>query len=129
VETPFDRAKLENLEYESLLPIYELKLEEEPEDIPTIYWLGHAYTRVGRYEDGLRMDVRLSRLMPDDPTVQYNLGCSLALTGRRDEAFETLGRAVRLGYRDAEHMVADADLASIRDDDRFRELLSRVRDQ
>ncbi|MEN8151444.1 MAG: hypothetical protein ABFS86_16630 [Planctomycetota bacterium] len=125
---PFDRTKLETLEYESLIPLYELRLQEEADDIPAIYWLGHAYTRVGRCEDGLSMDLRLSRLMPDDPTVQYNLGCSFALTGRADEAFETLSRAVSLGYRDVELLIADADLDSIRDDDRFGELLGRLRD-
>ena len=128
-DLPFDRAKLESLEFEALIPLYELRLESEPEDIGAIYWLGHAYTQMGRYEDGLAQDLRLSGLMPDDPTVHYNLGCSLALTGKVEEAFETLRRAVSLGYRDAEHLIADADLDSIRDDDRYRDLLELLRDQ
>lgn len=124
---PIDREKLEGLEYEALIPLYEIRLESEPDDIPAIYWLGHAYTRTGRHEEGLDMDIRLSRLMPDDPTVHYNLGCSFALTGKSEEALDTLARAVELGYRDAEHMIADADLEAVRADDRFRALLEQIR--
>ena len=88
--------------------------------------MGYAYTHVGRYEDGLRLDRRLSRLMPDDRMVHYNLACSLALLGRADEAFEVLARAVELGYDDPDHLRVDPDLDSIRDDGRFSALLARL---
>jgi tetratricopeptide (TPR) repeat protein len=123
-----DPAKLAHLEYESLIPLYELRIEEEPEDIQAMHWLGYAYTHVGRYEDGLDLDRRLCRLLPEDGMVRYNLACSLSLLGRVDEAFDVLYRAVDLGYDDAEHLRADPDLASVRRDDRFPELLKRIRD-
>jgi len=128
-ESPIDVSKLEHFEYEALIPLYELRIEDAPEDIQAIHWLGYAYTHVGRYEDGLELDRRLSRLMPDDRMVHYNLACSLALLGRIDEAFDTLYHAVDLGYGDAEHLEADSDLDSIRRDDRYPDLLARIRDR
>jgi tetratricopeptide (TPR) repeat protein len=89
--------------------------------------LGDLYTKVGRFEDGLDVDLTLTRSYPDDPYVWYNLGCSYALTGQRDEAFVALGRAVDLGYADFEWFMKDDNLGSIRSDLRFLALLLRMR--
>ncbi len=43
--------------------------------------LGHLYTHVGRYEEGLKVDRDLTRMRPEDPLNWYNLACSCALTG------------------------------------------------
>jgi len=88
--------------------------------------LGHLYTRLGRVEQGLAVDRELARRLPQDATVRYNLGCSLALGGDIDGAFAELARAVELGYGDAEHLRADEDLAALREDPRFGQLLERL---
>ena len=72
------------------------------------------------------MDERLTGLVPEDPVARYNLACSFALVGRRDEALQALGRAIELGYREPEHMAADPDLESIRDDPRFAKLVDEL---
>jgi Flp pilus assembly protein TadD len=97
-----------------------------PEDADVLKALGDLYTRVGQYEKGLEVDRKLVRLCPPDPLVWYNLGCSLALLQRRAEALEALSRAVRLGYRDHKWMSEDDDLAALRDDRAFRELLNKI---
>jgi tetratricopeptide (TPR) repeat protein len=125
-ESPIEHPSLELLEYSALLPLYESAVEEDPEDLPALYWLGHAYTSLGRYEEGLEVDIRLTDLRPDDATARYNLGCSFALLGRAEEAFETLERAIDLGYREPDHMRGDPDLASIREDPRFVAMLERL---
>ena len=45
--------------------------------------LGGLYTKAGRIVDGLRMDRKLVRLEPANPTAHYNLACSLALCKKR----------------------------------------------
>ena len=85
--------------------------------------LADLYTRVGRYEDGLALDLKLSELNPREPLVWYNLACSLALLDRRDESLDALARAVKLGYDDFEWMRRDSDLRSLRDDQRFQAIL------
>ena len=70
------------------------------------------------------VDRRLVALLPDDPSVRYNLACSLALTGAREAALDALGEAIQRGYDDPEHLSADDDLASLRDEPRFVALLA-----
>ena len=79
---------------------------------------------MGRYEAGLEIDRELARVCPADPLSWYNLGCSLALVGRKDEAFDALSKAVEMGYDDYDWMRRDQDLSSLWDDPRFESLLS-----
>ena len=90
--------------------------------------LAQALTEVGALEDGLAADRELARLDPENPTVHYNVACSLALLGRPDAALEALEHAVTLGYDDPEHLAADEDLLSLREEGRFVALVRRLRD-
>ena len=94
-----------------------------PKNIDALAFLGNAYTEAGEYRKGLEIDKRLALLRPGDSVVFYNLACSYALLGQREEAFAALGRAVELGYRDVEHMRRDPDLESLRTDKRFEAVL------
>lgn len=96
-----------------------------PQDEELLKVLGDLYTRVGEFEKGLEVDHVLSGLCPDDPGVWYNLGCSLSLLGRIEEALETLRRAVELGWSDRQHLLDDADLEPVRTHPDFRELLRK----
>ena len=87
--------------------------------------LGNMYTRVGRYEEGLQIDLDLTRMRPEDPENWYNLACSCALTGRKDEALKALDQAIQLGYSDFDWLQRDQDLESLREDERFRSLIAR----
>ncbi len=88
--------------------------------------LGDLYTKVGRHEEGLKIDLELSALCPGESVVWYNLACSYALIARKDEALSSLARAVDLGYRDVSWIRKDSDLESIRQDQRFEALLQRL---
>lgn len=94
-----------------------------PRNIGALTELAQVLTLLGRYEEGLQADRELTRLLPDDPTAHYNLACSLALLGQREEALDALEHAVELGYDDVEHLLADEDLKPLRDDPRFREVV------
>ena len=100
--------------------------ERLPEDTEVMRALGDLYTRTGDYREGLRIDERLSQLCSEDPLVWYNLGCSLALTGKADEALEALSRALEMGYDDYEWMKKDPDLAALRGDPRFESMLEWI---
>lgn len=98
-----------------------------PDDPDLWKALADLYTRVGRYEDGLKLDEKLSLRCPQDPMVWYNLGCSLALLKRSNDAFRALERAIELGYQDYDWMKRDADLRSLRTDQRFGSLLKQLK--
>ncbi|HRU05250.1 MAG TPA: hypothetical protein P5137_05685 [Candidatus Brocadiia bacterium] len=98
-----------------------------PCDEDSLILLGHLYTRRGELRKGLEMDRRLSRLRPNDPNVFYNLACSHSLLSQLDEAFGALERAVKLGYRDLDHLMSDPDMERVRTDVRFESFCRRMK--
>jgi tetratricopeptide (TPR) repeat protein len=56
-------------------------------------------------------------------TLHYNLACAEALLGKADSALEHLRAAVQARPSFAEHARADADLAELRDDPRFHQIV------
>lgn len=61
------------------------------------------------------------------PRALYNLACARALLGEREAALAALERAVDAGFTDAGSLSGDEDLASLRDEPRFRGLVERLR--
>jgi Flp pilus assembly protein TadD len=106
--------------------VAEEALSAEPDDTDILRYLAHAYTLVGRAEEGLVADQRLVDLLPQDARVRYNLGCSYALARNKDKALETLEEALDLGFEDLELLRNDEDLASLRDHPQFIELERRL---
>jgi len=109
------------------IPFYESILEEKPDFAECLMFLGNAYTKRGLYQDGLEVDLRLIGLRPRDPIVHYNLACSYSLLGDVEAAVEALARAKEHGYLDFKHMAEDSDLDNVRDDPRYKQLLSAMR--
>ena len=116
----------EDLNYE--ISFYEDILKDNPSQINVLVALGDAYTKTGRYRDGLKIDKKLAELKPADPVVYYNLACSYSLLKMPDLSFEALKKAIGFGYRDFIYMQQDPDLEFIRKDIRYYELLSACAD-
>src|SRR5262245_20319422 len=89
------------------IELLEAALSENAGDFDVLCRLGELYSRVGRHHDGLALDLRLVGMAPLDPIVHYNLACSLALTGQADDAMREILRAIRLGYDELDHLLAD----------------------
>jgi len=85
--------------------------------------LADAYTKRGLYDKGYQIDLELARLRPGDESIFYNLACSEALLGKRNEALKSLRRAVELGYMDLVHILKDKDLASLQKEPAFLEIV------
>lgn len=56
----------------------------------------------------------------------YNLACAYALKSKSKAAVEAFRKAVEHGFKNYRHTCNDPDLASIREDRRFRKLLGRI---
>lgn len=52
-------------------------------------------------------------------TVPYHMACCYALTDKPDDAFKYLNLAFERGWRDVDHLQVDADLATLRADERW----------
>lgn len=108
------------------IEFYERVLARSPDRIEVLRVLGELASRKGLHRRALELDRHLVALLPEDAAARYNLACSLALSGRDDEALECLATSLRLGYDDVAHMEVDPDLASLRGRPEFRALLGRV---
>lgn len=102
---------------------YERIVQEKPDYVDALSLLAQAYTTRKQYQKGLGIDQRLARLCPEDPLVFYNLACSYALLGQKEEALQALEQAAALGYREFAYMAKDADLKSLHQEVRFQKLL------
>jgi tetratricopeptide (TPR) repeat protein len=108
---------------------FESVLKRDPAYTEVIEILGGLYTKHGRVADGLRMDRKLVRLLPSDPTAHYNLACSLALVKRKAAALRSLRQAIELGYRDVDWMQQDPDLEGLKNHPSFVALLEQLKPQ
>lgn len=106
------------------LRFLESLLKRIPDDLDILRAVAELYTETGRFQEGLDLDRRISAICPGDSLSWYNLACSLALLGQKDESLEMLSKSIEMGYNDYEWMKKDNDLASLRDDPRFDSLLS-----
>lgn len=108
------------------IAFYEGLRRRLPSDPDLLKLLGDAYTKVGRWEDGLAVDLELARSQPDEPLVHYNLACSYSLLERLAEAATTLERAIELGYRDRAWLSKDADLENLRNSPLFARIIRKI---
>ena len=105
---------------------FESVLRRDPKYTEVIEILGGLYTKTGRIADGLKMDRKLVRLLPENATAHYNLACSLALSRKSSAALAALKKAVELGYTDIDWMVQDPDLESLKDLPSFQKLVAKL---
>lgn len=122
MKEPYEK-KLSKVDHEFEIQFFEDLLRRDSKEISVVELLANLYTRVGRTDDGLRMDQRLIRLRPDNPIAHYNLACSLSLKNRRAEAVRSLRMAIEKGYQDWKWLMEDVDLLNLHEYPRFRELL------
>ncbi|MHC4781030.1 MAG: TPR end-of-group domain-containing protein [Planctomycetota bacterium] len=123
-----DPARIEALAEEFRLDFLEASLAMQPDNVEVLVDLGELYTGSGRYVEGLEIDRKLVKLLPDNATVHYNFACSLALMGESDRAIKALRTAIHRGFTDFEHMREDPDLQRLHGAVEFEALLELARE-
>jgi tetratricopeptide (TPR) repeat protein len=88
--------------------------------------LSDAYSRRGKFDDGLRADEHLARILPDDPAVHYNLACSYSLLKNFESAASALGRAISKGFTDFKWLMKDPDLSPLRKEPPFKKIWAKI---
>ena len=102
-------------------------VQRDPKFVEALQILGDDYTRRGKFAEGLKVDKKLARLRPEDPTMLYNLACSYSLTKRYERAVGALNRAIEQGYRDFKWLVKDPDLRGLRQHPLFKKIQIKIR--
>ncbi len=103
-------------------------LENYPDYVECLMYLGNAYTATGMCEKGLQIDMKLAKLKPYDPLVHYNLSCSYSLMNKIRPALAALRNAIKLGYNDIEHLENDTDLDNLKDHEEYNALINKLKE-
>jgi len=101
-------------------------LRRFPGDFRLHYEIAYSALRLRRLDLSILHFERALALDRRDPIARYNFACALALAGRADDALDALAAAIEGGFRDAEHIREDPDLESLRELERFRELVESI---
>ncbi len=98
-----------------------------PCDADALRILADDLTKLGRYEDSLKIDQKLVQLLPNDPTIHYNLACSYSLIYNYSQSVKELEKAIDLGFSDFKHLRRDPDLKNLRMHPSFKKIREKIR--
>jgi len=96
----------------------------EPEDCDAWIRLSIGQKHLGELTDATASVVRAIELDPANSNARYEHACQLAVAGQLEAALDRVAEAVQRGARRTE-LLADDELASLRDLPRFRELMKK----
>jgi predicted esterase len=86
----------------------------------------HKLFQDKQYDKAAEVCRELIRFAPDQPDGHYNLACALARQGQKKEALAALREAVKRGWLDSRHTLRDADLAGLRMEQAFGDLIKEM---
>jgi hypothetical protein len=104
---------------------YATVTKNEPANGQAWYRLGRSLHALGRYAEAAEAYTRCVEIRPN-PVAIYDLACAYARLGERDKAFEWLEKSAVSGVATVPAIEADEDLASLRDDPRYKPFLAKV---
>ena len=107
------------------VPTLERALERAPTYVPARLALAEALLQLGRRHEAREQLERLSTVGALEARMLYNLACLRATEGDTRGALDALERAVGAGYAEWPVLETDPDLASLRGEPRYRELVGR----
>lgn len=89
--------------------------------------LGVAYLGGGAFDDAIAAETKAAEFPEQRPKAFYNLACAHARKGEKEKALESLKKAVDAGWANRKWTEADEDLASLRGEARFVEILDGMK--
>jgi tetratricopeptide (TPR) repeat protein len=105
---------------------YEMLSDDPPASADPWSAIAKELLRAGEYDRAADAFREAAQRAVRPGTSLYNAACALALEGESDAALVELERAVEGGFDDPKLMRTDPDLAAVRDDPRFDDLVRRA---
>jgi hypothetical protein len=104
---------------------YEAITKAEPSNGRAWNRLGMSLSAAGKYEQAIDAFQHAAQIA-GNPVVMYNLATVYSKMKDKERAFEWLGKALGAGFAQVKQLETDADLADLRDDPRFKEVLAQA---
>jgi len=110
-------------EYEKAAELLRQATRKHPDDARAWATLGYCLHMLGQLDKAMVVHKKAASFPKTAALGHYNIACVHALRGETERAFESLGRAIKLGMTDIEQLKTDKDLDSLRADPRFVRIL------
>lgn len=120
-------AAMEAQDWDKVLATANALIRIDEQDGQAWYRKGFALHAMRRYDQALECHIRAAGFPKVGPTAAYNAACVYALTGRPDQAFAWLEKAVEKGFTGKTHMATDPDMDSLREDPRYARIVASIR--
>ena len=125
------QVKYGQRQYEQAIPLLTRAIEAGMRNSFLYGQLASAQLHAGRNEDAIKSyESAFAAGIPPGANTRgvayFNLACGYARLGRKDKAFQALTSAVAEGFTDRNAYETDEDLAPLRAEPRFQELLGRL---
>lgn len=113
-------------EFETAAAGFRKLTEANPKDAQAWHMLGYSLHAGGKLDEALPIHLKAAGFKATAAPASYNVACVHAMQGHTDEAFAWLDKAIARGFRDADLLANDTDLASLRKDARFAALTDKL---
>jgi serine/threonine-protein kinase len=120
-------AYVANGEYPEAISICETELRNEPSNQDCLQILGYAYAKSGRRREAEQIISKFEYLGRTEYSVIYRSAVIHALLGDKEKAFAELEKSFAAHDWDLGRINVDPFVDSLRDDQRFKDLVKRMR--
>lgn len=111
--------------WEAAAKAFEAVTKAEPKNAPAWFKLGTSLQLMGKLEAAIPAYLKAVEL-GNIPTAMFNLGCVYSRLNQKDESLKWLDQAVKAGFSNEDKLKTDADLAAVRDDERFNPIVQQA---
>src|SRR5215510_8215204 len=106
---------------------YQRLVKENPSDPVAWHRLGTSQIYLRQLPEAIKSLEQAIKVGGGAALDFYNLACAFALSGQKEKALDSLEKAINAGFTDRSQYESDSDLDSLRESDRFKDLLKRLR--
>ncbi len=107
--------------------IAEKHLKINPGDTRALYMGANSLMALGEREKGLEWLNRALTLDPDDAMLLYNAGCIYSMCDMPEEALNCLEKSANSGLTQKDWYIHDSDLDPLREMERFKNILDKMK--
>jgi putative intracellular protease/amidase len=116
----------ESKDFEGAAAAWRAMLATDPANGFAWYRLGFSLHSMGKYDEAVEAAKKAAEFPETRAGALYNVACARAAQGKKSEALDALKGAVDAGFREAWMLENDPDLASIRTEPGFAEILGKI---